>query len=506
LAAQVSAGHDETAAIVARSRWRHDESGSPRAAGAVRDLSTPGTPSRLAALPLAGARVDVMKVHALSLGLLLLLSCTATAATQTPAVAVQLNEAMATLTGPWRFHVGDNPRWADPAFDDSEWEVVEVVATASATDGDVGLPNYAPGWSAKGHQRYDGYAWYRIHLDIRTPASEALALLGPWAVDSAYQIYENGRLLGGVGNFSGVTPIAHGYHYPTFFALPPPTRGALLIAIRVWMGPWDLDDPAGGGIHIAPAIGERHAIAAQYHLQWLKIFAGYVTDTIPALLFFLAAIMVLCLQPLDHGGRSYPWLAAALTLSGIQRANQPFFFWLQIETVRDFVIFIAAIGSLSMGAWMMAWRSWFEETGAAWLPKTISGLTFALFIAHLLDNPWLFHATFPHSASIGVRHLITIVRLTFLLILARIAYRGVLRRGRDGWYALPAVLAIGTVLFSSELAAAHVPGIWFPWGVGLSLSECASMVFVLLLFVLLVRQLWSHAGHLQPRRASTAGA
>lgn len=456
-----------------------------------------------------------MKVHALSLGLLLLLSLADVtspadaAKVQTSPVAVDLNEAMANLTGPWRFHVGDDPHWADPGFDDSGWELVDLSAPASATDGDVGLPNYAPGWSAKGHAGYYGYAWYRIHLNLRTPVGESLALLGPWQVDSAYQIYENGRLLGGVGSFSGGTPTAYGYHYPTFFALPAAAHDdhSIVIAIRVWMGPWAVDDPGSGGIHIAPAIGERPAIAAQYQLQWLKIFEGYVVDALPALLFLLAAIMVLCLQPFDRGGTAYPWLSIALALSGIQRGNQPFFFWLQIETVRDFVILILALaGSLSMGAWMMAWRGWFELRRPSWLPRAIAVLTLVLFVAQLLDNPWLFHVSLPPFAGIGVGYLIAAVRLAFLLILILIAYQGVRRRGREGWYALPAVLAIGTVLFTRELAAAHVPGIWFPGGVGLSLSECASAVFVVLLFALLLRRLWSYAGRLPARRVSTADA
>ncbi len=28
----------------------------------------------------------------------------------------------APLSGPWKHHPGDDPRWADPAFDDSAWE------------------------------------------------------------------------------------------------------------------------------------------------------------------------------------------------------------------------------------------------------------------------------------------------------------------------------------------------------------------------------------------------
>jgi hypothetical protein len=121
-----------------------------------------------------------------------------------------------------------------------------------------------------------------------------------------------------------------------------------------------------------------------------------------------------------------------------------------------------------------------------------------------LARPWLFQAAFPHVVSVGVRDLITAVRLLFLLTLVLITYQGIRRGGRDGWYALPAVLAIGAVLFTAELVAMHVPGIWFPWGVGLSLSECASAVFVLLLLALTLRRLWSYAQRLQPARSGSA--
>jgi hypothetical protein len=83
------------------------------------------------------------------------------AAADTPIVVITLAHAMATLDGPWKFHVGDDSAWTDSRFDDKGWENMDLSAPASANDGDVGLPNYAPGWSAKGHPGYRGYAWYR---------------------------------------------------------------------------------------------------------------------------------------------------------------------------------------------------------------------------------------------------------------------------------------------------------------------------------------------------------
>ncbi|HEY3858618.1 MAG TPA: glycoside hydrolase family 2, partial [Gammaproteobacteria bacterium] len=151
-----------------------------------------------------------------------------------------LGRATLSLDGPWKFHIGDDLRWASPDFDDSSWEDVDLSAPAEANDGDVGLPHYTAGWNAKGHAGYQGYAWYRLHVAMTPPAGETLALLGPWAVDSVYQVYGDGTLLGGVGDFSGTTPTAYGYHYPRFFPLPPgmASGGAIVIAIRVWAGPW----------------------------------------------------------------------------------------------------------------------------------------------------------------------------------------------------------------------------------------------------------------------------
>ena len=416
---------------------------------------------------------------------------------QVKPAAVILGHSTITLNGPWTFHVGDDPRWAQPGFDDSGWEHVDLTAPPGATDGDVGIGNYAPGWTAKGHPRYHGFAWYRIRLNVSPAGDEGLALLGPWAVDSSYQAYVNGTLLGGFGDFSGPTPSAHGYQYPRMFALPA-QGGPLVIAIRAWMGPWGA--AGNGGIHVAPAIGAQNDIAAQYRLQWLTIFEGYAGDATLGLLFFLSAVVMLCLIPTDPGSRTYLWLAVALTLSGIQRGNQAFFFWWEFETIQGFVIFISGlVGPFALGAWLMAWRSWFKLDRPHWLPWAIAALTVALILAQLLARPWLFDAEFPKAVVSGLRTLISVVRLAFLLTLALIIVLGVRRGGRDAWFALPAALASVVVLFPGELAETGLPGIWFPWGIGVSLSEYASAALVVLLCVPVLRKLWSHA----PRAAST---
>src|SRR6478752_2595870 len=65
-----------------------------------------------------------------------------------------LRAAAPLLDGAWRFHTGDDPRWADVDADDSGWEVMDLTAPASSRDDDVGLPNYIAGWTAHGHPGY----------------------------------------------------------------------------------------------------------------------------------------------------------------------------------------------------------------------------------------------------------------------------------------------------------------------------------------------------------------
>jgi hypothetical protein len=265
------------------------------------------------------------------------------------------------LNGPWKFHLGDNPSWADPELDDSKWESVDLTAPPGAHDSDVGLTGYVPGWGARGHAGYTGYAWYRLHIAVDNPDQFALSLAGPPAVDSAYQVFLNGALLGSAGStFSGPTPSVVSIQ-PRIFAVPPDLlvtnrSGGDLIAFRVWMGPWDLDDPAAGGIHIAPALGQADAIEMLHQMQWLQTIRGYMAEVVEATVFVLLALIALSLSFRRHGD-PYHGIVAALVLTALYRANQAVFFWGQFETIHAFEwISIVFLYPICLAAWTLAWR------------------------------------------------------------------------------------------------------------------------------------------------------
>jgi hypothetical protein len=91
------------------------------------------------------------------------------------------HENITSLDGLWRFHTGDDPQWADPKFDDSQWKLLRSDES----------------WTTQGYPGYGGFAWYRFSLE--TSGTEKPLSLGLTNIVTSYHIYANGVLLGGFG-------------------------------------------------------------------------------------------------------------------------------------------------------------------------------------------------------------------------------------------------------------------------------------------------------------------
>lgn len=360
--------------------------------------------------------------------------------------AFALGQCIVALNGPWRFHVGDDPRWAAPAFDDSRWETVDLTPAPGAHDADVGISNYVPGWTAKGHAGYSGVAWYRLRVPVGPSAIDSLAILGPSAVDDNYQLFVNGVAVGGAGAPYSIQP--------RMFVLSRVASASvdtlLTIAIRVTASASTVRASPGdaGGIHVAPALGGIALVRDRYKVQWSQTLWGYVVDAVEPLAFVLLAALLLVL------GQS--WMAGALVLSAMLRANQVTFFWGQFETARVAIGVVTVIVPLIIGAGLAAWREWFRIRRPWTHPLVISALTAFMYVP--LTAHW--------------------ARILAALIMVAIIAEG----WRHPLAALAAVLvAIG--LFAPELSSLHVPSIWFPFGVGVSRTQFAYAAFDLTMFI-----------------------
>jgi hypothetical protein len=67
------------------------------------------------------------------------------------------------------------------------------------------------------------------------------------------------------------------------------------------------------------------------------------------------------------------------------------------------------------------------------------------------------------------------------------------RTARTSWTRLLSILCGSIGLFAPELSQWGVPGIWFPWGVGVSRTEYAYGAMTIVLAVYLVQRLWRFA-------------
>ena len=150
--------------------------------------------------------------------------------------------ALTSLDGLWRFHPGDDGRWADPSFDDSSWPLLRSDR----------------GWSSQGYPGMSGFGWYRF--SVRIPAgSQPLALYFPRLMTS-YKVYADGHQLGAFGGMPPYRKLLTGR--PPLYVLPGvgfPAEKTVVIAIRVWHWPF-WAHYYGGGPQSAGYVGEVSAV------------------------------------------------------------------------------------------------------------------------------------------------------------------------------------------------------------------------------------------------------
>lgn len=264
--------------------------------------------------------------------LALLIAACALSATAQTATIQDLGKGAVTLHGPWQFHTGDDPNWANPAFDDSSWGHISADAT----------------WGSQGRGGYVGYAWYRLRLAL-SPAPSAspdFAMLIP-PVDDACEIYWNGVLVGRQGKLPP-DPV-------WYFAPPPQTIGlgavrTGVLAVRVWKSPGgSFASGREGGFEAAPVIGSPQAIAAlkaAADYAWLRRTQfSFAIDS----LYSLVALIGFLVWLRDRRRMLLFWVAAF-------SASQPLidvFRWLQLPIPFTISLGLTSpiIGILTISLW-----------------------------------------------------------------------------------------------------------------------------------------------------------
>lgn len=201
------------------------------------------------------------------------------------------------LDGPWRFANGDDPRWADPAFDDSSWPTVNIGRALADQEIDS----------------YSGYAWYRLRLDpqqlanlTRLSGNSSPVLLVTGNSVGQLEVYVNGVEAGhtrGMGDS------------PTMYQSPPiavpltevNTSAPIVLAVRTWAGPEvKVDHGLLAKVELGPNpdIAERLTMAVGQ--QWNE---HAVSSMVVAFLFLCVAMLGLTLYLAQRHHPEYLWLA-----------------------------------------------------------------------------------------------------------------------------------------------------------------------------------------------------
>lgn len=244
------------------------------------------------------------------------------------------------LDGPWRFHIGDDPRWADAALDDSSWPTVTL----------------SKGLSEQGVDSYSGYGWYRLRLDPRQ-----LAQLTSLSSGASLDLLVTGDSIGqfavsinGVeaGHTRGMTANPAAYMSPPLLvhlvqplANAPTASAGAVLAIRTWAGPGTtihrgLLSRAELGAHDDIAL----KLAAATGQRWDQLL---IAGIVVSFLFFAVALLGAALYLAQRKHSEYLWLAllcltaafmgAGETLYGLGTLSLSIFFILNIWTGRVFM-------------------------------------------------------------------------------------------------------------------------------------------------------------------------
>jgi hypothetical protein len=242
---------------------------------------------------------------------------------------------VASLDGLWRFHTGDNPAWADPSMDDSQWPLLRS----------------NEGWYGQGYPGYTGMAWYRFK--VQAPAGlDRLTLFLPH-IYTNYEVYADGQMIGSHGKMPP-DPVAYGGWSNQIYPLPPgnASNRQIEIAIRVWH--WQgWAKQHNGGPESYALIGDSSMIQTLFDALQGQKLSSYTNTIILSLLQTFAAIAVFILFLLRRTEREYLYFSMILAFSAVH-GWVLLWFWLQPSPVTFMGTIQVVSGVLCVGLAQLA--------------------------------------------------------------------------------------------------------------------------------------------------------
>jgi phosphoserine phosphatase RsbU/P len=333
-------------------------------------------------------------------------------------------EPVVSLDGMWRFHPGDDPRWASRDLDDSAWPL---------------LRSDKP-WAEQGYRNLDGFAWYRFTVEAASRAMP-LAIVLP-SILTDYELYENGTKIGGFGHMP-----PHGtlqFNQTALYHLASAQNGApLQMAIRVWHHPILAAYLGGGPRYGGALLGKDTLLERRFQSLQAERSTLVVSFFVIGVLNTVISITVLGLYLYRRSEREYLWFAVLLLASALQAALTVSNFLLHFPIgLGDFVA--EMIGALNFAAALL----FFSRVLQGRRTLLWRGVLLIALLDPLNVLLYLLRVTSP-ATSTSLRILFDLPIAVYILLLL---FRCALAGSRDARLLfVPTVLLYGTNIFGGLL-------------------------------------------------------
>jgi hypothetical protein len=218
-------------------------------------------------------------------------------------------------------------------------------------------------------------------------------------------------------------------------------------------------------------LAPRPVADALHRAQWQRTIAGYIVDAVEPLAMFAVIVLALWCWPRSSHKSFIILVCVALALTGIRRLNNAIASWTDVLDLPTYSWLAKVMWIPTVAAWMMAWNRW---SGRAW--RSIDTLAAVLAVVQL------FGAFIPSTTVTNASRIASIA--LFVVVGVRIARTGPVRS-----VALVTMAAVVAVTFGELLDPIGVPGIWFPFGIGVSRSQYIYAVLIPVVALLIVRTL-----------------
>jgi phosphoserine phosphatase RsbU/P len=370
-----------------------------------------------------------------------------------------------------RYHFGDDPRWADPKFDDANW--------TQAKDGR--WPTPPPDNS--------GIMWVRFRVPVSAESTGPLAIASNTVLYSSLpdQIWVNGCAVGGHGSFpphsyQRVRPITTVFDVPSRCSAAGQTA---LVAWRVWYPPYQRIPGSSGRIRFE--IGDRTLLRLQ---EGRAILASRLSVSFEMLMWvgFIALGTVLLLTwRLGRGSREVLWFALYLLTEGVDEFFFTSSFFLRPELSWQAFWFVLAVlvWLSSVALFEFQWAVFGLQI--RWLLRLLEAVAAVVSIVYV--------STYTPSASVAwVSPALTAFHMIY-------AGSAVVTIGIALWQfrrqaeirSVAAAIILWTVFKMLERGALGALALPKPiqWeGVNIAFSDIGDILFVSAVSFLLLRRMW----------------